>query len=500
MTLTPYQELEDRFRRINALGGATGILHWDMSTMMPSGGAESRAEQLAVLNSISHSMITDPAISDLLNGAEADPTLDTWQLANVREMRRTWVHQAAIDAKLVEAMSLACSKCETVWRDARKNNDFKSVLPHLEEVLRLTREMAAAKSSHLGLSNYDALLDAYEPDGKSADIDVIFDDLAAFLPGFTDEVLERQKSKPSPKLPSGPFPIPAQRKLAGDFMKTLGFDFNHGRLDESLHPFCGGTNDDVRITTRYDEADFTTAMMGVLHETGHALYDMGLPKKYRGQPVGDARGMSIHESQSLLIEMQACRSPEFIGFAAPLMAAAFNGNGDANRDEWSVENMTGVYTQVEKGFIRVDADEVTYPSHIILRYQLEKAAINGELQMADLPTAWNDGLEKLLGIRPKNDTEGCLQDIHWYDGAWGYFPTYTLGAMTAAQLFDAACKANPKIKPSIAKGDFSPLITWLRKNVHGLASSVSSSEIIKSATGQPLNASVFKAHLKTRYA
>ena len=497
MARTPYQELKDRFARINALGGAASILHWDMSTMMPSGGVESRSEQLAVLKSVHHSMITDAAMPDLLDGALADQTLDAWDQANVAEMRRTWVHQAAIDAKLVEAMSLACSKCETVWRTAAKDNDFKSILPYLEEVLTLTREMAAAKSSHLGMGEYDALLDAYEPDGKSADIDIIFDDLAGFLPAFTDQVIERQKSKKMPKLPNGPFPVPAQQKLAKDFMKTLGFDFNHGRLDESLHPFCGGTNDDVRITTRYDEADFTTAMMGVLHETGHALYDMGLPDEYRGQPVGDARGMSIHESQSLLIEMQACRSPEFIEFAAPLMCDAFNGDGGG--EEWSVENLNGLYTKVEKSFIRVDADEVTYPSHVILRYRLEKAAINGELEMADLPTAWNDAIEKLLGIRPKNDTEGCLQDIHWYDGAWGYFPTYTLGALSAAQLFDAACKASPKIKPGISKGDFSPLLSWLRKNVHEMASSISTSEIIKSASGQALNAEVFKNHLKTRY-
>ncbi|MDH5189245.1 MAG: carboxypeptidase M32 [Rhodospirillaceae bacterium] len=495
MTLTPYQELEDRFRRINALGGAQSMLHWDMSAMMPAGGAESRAEQLAVLKSISHSMITDPAIPDLLDGAEGDHTLDAWQQANVFEMRRIWIHQAAVDSTLVEALSMACSNCETAWRAARKNNDFKSVLPQLEDVLRLTREMAAAKSSYLGLSQYDALLDTYEPGGKSADIDVIFSDLAAFLPAFTDHVIERQKSQKTPKLPKGPFTLSAQRKLGTDLMKTLGFDFNHGRLDESLHPFCGGTNDDVRITTRYDENDFTSALMGVLHETGHALYDMGLPKKWRGQPVGDARGMSVHESQSLLIEMQACRSPEFIQFAAPLMGEAFGGNGD----EWSEENFVTLYTRVEKSFIRVDADEVTYPSHVILRYNLEKAAINGDLEMKDLPGAWNDGLEKLLGIRPKTDTEGCLQDIHWYDGAWGYFPTYTLGAMTAAQLFDAACRANPKIKPAIAKGDFSPLLSWLRKNVHNVASSVSTTEIVKNATGQPLNAEVFKNHLKTRY-
>lgn len=488
-------ELEDRFRRINALGGATSILHWDMSAMMPAGGATSRAEQLAVLRSISHSMITDRVISDLLDEAEQDQTLDTWQRANVTEMRRTWVHQAAVDGKLVEALSLACSACETVWRVARKNNDFKLVLPHLEEVLNLSREMAEVKSTRLGLSMYDSLLDAYEPGGKSAEIDIIFADLSAFLPAFTDQVIERQKSQKNPKLPEGPFSISAQRKLGVDLMKKLGFDFNHGRLDESLHPFCGGTNDDVRITTRYDKNDFTSALMGVLHETGHALYDMGLPEKWRGQPVGDARGMSVHESQSLLMEMQACRSPEFLQFAAPLMRQAFGGSGY----EWSAENFAALYTRVEKSFIRVDADEVTYPAHVILRYNLEKAAINNDLQMKDLPGAWNDGLKKLLGIVPPTDTQGCLQDIHWYDGAWGYFPTYTLGAMTAAQLFDAANQANPEIRPSIARGDFSPLLGWLRKNVHGVGSSLSTAEIIKSATGQALNAEVFKKHLRSRY-
>lgn len=496
MSTTPYQELEIRFARINALGGATSILHWDMSTMMPSGGINARTEQLAALRSVSHSMITDPAISDLLDGAKSDQSLDNWQRANVSEMHRIWVHQAATDGKLVEALSRACSVCETQWREARKNNDFQSVLAYLEEVLNLTREMAAAKSSHLGLSQYDALLDAYEPGGKSAEIDIIFDDLAEFLPDFTDQVIEQQKTKPTPTMPQRPFPIDAQKKLARGLMETLGFDFTHGRLDESTHPFCGGTNDDVRITTRYDENDFTKALMGVLHETGHALYDMGLPDKWRGQPVGDARGMSIHESQSLLIEMQACRSPEFLEFATPLMAEAFGNNND---DVWSTENMGLLSTRVEKNFIRVDADEVTYPSHIILRYQLEKAAIAGDLQMKDLPGAWNDGLKKLLDITPKTDTEGCLQDIHWYDGAWGYFPTYTLGAMSAAQFFAAACEANPEIKPGIGRGDFAPLLSWLRENVHSHASSISSSEILKSATGQALNADVFKNHLKTRY-
>jgi len=495
MIKSPYQSLEDRFRRMDAVSGAMSMLHWDMSAMMPSGGAESRAEQLATLSSVHHSMITDPEISDLLDGAEADLHLDNWQQANVREMRRAWIHQAAIDADLVEALSRACSASETVWRTARPNNDFKAALPGLEEVLNLSRQVAEAKSEKLGVGLYDALLDQYEPDGRSADIDVIFDDLATFLPDFLDDVLTKQAAG-SDRLPlNGPFPAATQRELGKTFMTALGFDFDHGRLDESAHPFCGGTYDDVRITTRYDEADFSSAMMGVLHETGHALYDQGLPKKWRGQPVGSDRGMSIHESQSLLIEMQACRSPEFLDYAGPKMREAFGGTGDA----WQTQNLLRRTTHVEKGFIRVDADEVTYPAHVILRYQLEKAAIVGDLKMSDLPGAWNEGLKNILGITPPTDTVGCLQDIHWYDGAWGYFPTYTLGAMTAAQLFAKAKQDKPEILGAIAKGDFSPLMNWLGKNIHSKGCLLNTRDLLTEATGEPLNADHFKTHLKARY-
>ena len=235
--------------------------------------------------------------------------------------------------------------------------------------------------------------------------------------------------------------------------------------------------------------------MGVLHETGHALYEMGLPQDWRSQPVGDARGMSLHESQSLLFEMQVCRSQEFLTYAAPIMADAFDGEGPA----WSADNLSRLYSHVEPGFIRVDADEVTYPAHVFLRYRLERALIEGDMEAADIPTAWNDSMRRILGITPPSDREGCLQDIHWYDGAWGYFPTYTLGAMMAAQIFDAARTAEPDILPSIAKGDFQPLLKWLRKNVHGHASKFETPELLENATGRPLDAETFKTHLKRRY-
>jgi len=499
LTTTAYHRLESRFRRLGALRDAEAMLHWDLATMMPKGGAEARGDQLAVLKSLRHGILVEPKTEELLaaaeTGAETGDSLDRWQAANLREMRRTLTHATALTGDQVEALSRASSACEAAWRDARADDDFAAVLPKLETVLALVREMATVKAEKLGVSPYDALLDEYEPDGRSDEIDRVFEDLEAFLPGFLGEVLERQASDPQVREPEGPFPVEKQRALAVRLMEVFGFDFHHGRLDVSLHPFCGGTPDDVRITTRYDETDFTSALMGVLHETGHALYERGLPQAWRGQPVGDARGMAVHESQSLLIEMQVCRSWGFLGFAAPIMKTMLGGDGPA----WDADNLYRLYTRVRPGFIRVDADEVTYPAHVILRYNLEKAMIAGDLEAADLPAAWNEGIGRLLGLTPPNDRLGCLQDIHWYDGAWGYFPTYTLGAMTAAQLFAAAVTADPAIETGIASGDFTGLMTWLVDNVHSRGSLLTSRELLVAATGRPLDAGIFKTHLKRRY-
>jgi carboxypeptidase Taq len=493
---TAYSELESHFHRLYALRNGLSVLQWDMSAMMPPGGAAARAEQMAALQVVCHGILTAPVVGDLLDLAESDRVnLDEWQQANLAEMRRQWIHATALDATLVEALSKACSACEQLWRKARPAADFALVRPALQEVLARVREAAAAKAAKLGVSPYDALLDEYEPGGRSAEIDVVFDDLAAFLPGFRARVLEHQGRQAAAVKPAGPFPVEKQRALGERLMRALGFDFDHGRLDTSLHPFCGGMPDDVRITTRYDEADFVQALMGVIHETGHALYERGLPPDWRHQPVGQARGMSVHESQSLLMEMQACRSRPFVEFLAPLLRETFGGNGPA----WSTENLYRVYTRVRPDYIRVEADEVTYPAHVILRYRLERALIAGEMTLDDLPGAWNAGMKELLGIVPPSDREGCLQDIHWYDGAWGYFPTYTLGAMTAAQLFDAARRAKPEIPNAIGVGDFSPLLGWLRGNVHGQGSRLSTRELLTRATGRPLDPAVFKRHLEQRY-
>jgi carboxypeptidase Taq len=382
-----------------------------------------------------------------------------------------------------------------VWRRARPASDFKALLPSLQRVLDLARETGEAKAERLGTSPYEALLDRFEPGGSTKRIDQVFEDYASFLPAFLETVLAHQARRPAPVLPKGPFPVEAQRRLGLELMGRIGFDFQHGRLDVSAHPFCGGIPEDVRITTRYAEDDFTQSLMGVLHETGHALYEMGLPKSWRRQPVGEARGMAVHESQSLLIEMQACRSRAFMDFAAPVIAKAFGGAGPG----WSADNLHRIYTRVARSLIRVEADEVTYPAHVILRYRLEKAMIAGDLKLSDLPGAWNDGMKALLGIVPPDDRQGCLQDIHWPAGVWGYFPTYSLGAMTAAQLFDAATRADPAIEPGLARGDFAPLLAWLRAHVHRLGSKLSTDELVTSATGRPLDPAVFKAHVTRRY-
>lgn len=493
--MTAYSDLTAHFGRIAALSNAIGILQWDNDTMMPKGAAETRAESMALLHVMRHGLATDTRIGDWLTDADSDNGLGAWEKANLREIRRVWTVDTALPADLVEASSKAISACEMRWRQARADSDFAGLLPYLAEVLNLQRQIGKAKGEKLGLSPYDALLNDYEPGGSAAKIDALFDDLAAFLPGFAEEVMAVQARRPALSALEGPFPTETQRALGLRLMAALGYDFGRGRLDISTHPFCGGADNDVRITTRYDEADFTKALMGVLHETGHALYEQGRPQGYLNQPVGAARGMSVHESQSLLMEMQACRSRQFLAFAAPLMRESFGGHGPA----WESEAMWRRYTRVEPGFIRVDADEVTYPAHVILRYRLEKALVADEMPLAELPAAWNAGMKSLLGVTVPDDRVGCLQDIHWPSGGWGYFPTYTLGAMTAAQIFDAACRSEPAILPGIGKGDFSPLVGWLRANIHGKGSLLSTDDLLTEATGRPLDASVFKAHLRRRY-
>jgi carboxypeptidase Taq len=276
----------------------------------------------------------------------------------------------------------------------------------------------------------------------------------------------------------------------------VGFDFAAGRLDVSHHPFTGGIPDDVRLTTRYDENDFASSLMAALHETGHAMYERGLPVQWRLQPVGEAMGMAIHESQSLIVEMQACRSDPYLQYLSGELKAVFTVDGPA----WSAGNLGRCLRRVERSLIRVEADEVTYPLHVILRYRLERALISGDLQVADLPGAWREGMDDLVGAVPPTDREGCMQDIHWMGGDFGYFPTYTLGAIAAAQMFATACSDRPDLLPGLSGGDFLPLMQWLTGKVHSHgAYYAAAGELLTAATGRSFDVATFKTHLRDRY-
>lgn len=491
-----YKKLEDIFKKLHSIGGAMAILHWDSSIMMPVGGALARSSQLSTLATISHEIITGAEISDLLDGAEQEKTsLNDWQKANLSLMRHSWKHANAVDNDLVAKFSEAGSECEMVWRTARKDDDFETYSKYLSKVVSLSREMATAKAESFGCSMYDALLDQYDMGRKSEEIDIIFKKLNGFLPTFIQSVLEQQSSQTNVSELHGPFSIKKQRDLNIIFMSALGFDFNKGRLDTSIHPFCGGTSSDIRITTKYYEDDFTKGMMGVLHETGHALYEAGLPEEWKNQPVGEALGMTMHESQSLLVEMQVCRSREFLIYAAPIIMKALEKEGS----EWEADNLFRIYSRVEPGLIRVDADEVTYPAHIMLRYDIEKSLIEGDMEVEDIPVVWKTKMKELLNVDVPNDKDGCMQDIHWADGSFGYFPTYTLGAMYAAQFFNSIKKENPDILLEIKKGNFIPLIKWLKNNIHSLGSKLPADELLQKATGEDLNTGIYINHLKNRY-
>lgn len=486
-----YQALEAHFARRSALQGALGILNWDSRTMMPPAASPARAEQLAALEGAIHGALLDERLPDWLASAET-ADLDDWQQANLAEMRREVLLARAVPADLVEANARAASQCEMIWRTAKAEKDFALLLPHLRVVLDRQREIAAANADVLGCGLYDALHEQYEPGSRVADFGPVFDDYAAFLPGFLARVEERQAAESAPEPYEGPFPIETQRRLVTELAERLGFK---GRIDQSLHAFCGGATGDVRITTRYDEDNFFKALKSSLHETGHALYEMGRPAAWAAQPVGLARGLGVHESQSLSFDMQVGRHPAFLAWLAPLLARTFGREGEA----WSVDNLRRRFRRVERSFIRVDADEVTYPAHVILRWRLEQALIEGRMDLADLPDAWNQGMRDLLGITPPDDALGCMQDIHWPSGAWGYFPTYTLGAMMAAQLFAAARRDLPGLDEQIGRAEFADLTAWLGEKVHRWGRRLSTQDLLVQATGQPLDAGIFKAHLEARY-
>ena len=485
-----YAAAADKFRRIGVLASVQSLLDWDTATMMPRGGSDARAEQQATLAAVAHRELCDPAVGDVLDRALAEH-LDAGQAANLRAMRRRWLHATAVPERLVEEVSRATTACEMVWRDARAANDFAALRPHLETVLRLVRERGQAKADPLGVTSYEALLDEFNPELPRSEVDRVLGDLERILPPLLQEVLAHQGSRPAP----APLPHAApeqQHRFGKALMAALGFDFERGRLDESRHPFMSGGGDDIRVTMRTSGEDFVSGMLAVAHETGHALYEGGLPLTWRWQPAGDAVGMAMHEGQALLWEMQVARGRDFLRFVTPL----------AQRElgvTVSADQLIGTVQHVRLGMIRVDADEVTYPLHVLLRYRLETALFSGDLQLASLPGAWSDAMHALFGVRPANDAEGCMQDIHWMMGSFGYFPSYALGAVAAAQLFQAAESETPSLREDLRGGDGRPLLRWLRGNVHAHGSLLSTVEVMQQATGRSFDPRALEAHLRRRY-
>ncbi|KAA1048187.1 carboxypeptidase M32 [Pseudocitrobacter sp. 73] len=488
-----YQHLTRTFQRLSRFSHLSAIAGWDMFAMMPPGGSNARSEALAELGVLQHQILTDKHVGEWLRNAEQE-NLNDLEQANLREMARHYQQAALLPESLVEAKSLAGSRCEHAWRTQRPNNDWQGFAENLKDVVKLSREEARIRAQAKGCSPYDALLDIFEPDMTSARLDVLFGDLKSWLPELLTNAVEKQASKTLIAL-QGPFPVENQRLLGLEAMKRLGFDFNAGRLDVSAHPFCGGVPEDVRITTRYNEHDLLSALFGVIHETGHARYEQNLPRNWLGQPVSHARSTAIHESQSLFFEMQLARSDAFLQHLLPAVVEQFG-----PQPAFEASNFVAWNQRVKPGFIRIDADEVSYPAHVILRYEIERALIDGEIEVDDIPALWDEKMRHWLGLSTEgNYRDGCMQDIHWTDGGFGYFPSYTLGAMYAAQLMHAARNAMPDLESRIASGNFSTLFEWLRQNIWQHGSRFGTSQLIQQATGEDLNSRYFREHLTARY-
>ncbi|CAM3952726.1 carboxypeptidase M32 [Vibrio neonatus] len=492
--MSAFKSLKDHFQTIDNFAHLHAICGWDAAAMMPSGGNEARSRAMAELSVHVHSLKTQPQLAEWFDKA-SDESLSVDEVAQLREMKRNWQMSNIIPKELVEASSLAGSKCEHAWRTQRTNNDWQGFAKNWQPVVALSQEEAQIRAQATGLSPYDAMLGIYEPGTSSEALTHTFDNVKQWLPNLIDQVIEKQ-SKESIILPSGTFDTSKQKALGLEIMKLLQFDFTHGRLDESVHPFCGGVPTDVRLTTRYDENEFMQSLMGIVHETGHARYEQGLPKALAGNPSGTARSMGIHESQSLFFEMQMGRSAPFIHHLSQSSAKHFPEH-DAQLFESS--NLNKLYTRVKKDFIRVDADELTYPAHVILRFEIERDLINGNISYQDVPELWDSKMQSYLGLSTAgNFKNGCMQDIHWTDGSFGYFPSYTLGAMYAAQ-FMAAMKKTVDVDAVLRSGELTPIFDWLSSNIWSKGSLLTTDELVKQATGETLNAEHFKQHLMNRY-
>jgi carboxypeptidase Taq len=490
-----YAELVRLSREESVLSSCLDLLEWDEEIYMPSDGVEHRAEQMALLAGIVHERGTNPRYDELLSAIEgsslvSDP--ESPQAVNVRELRRGYDRERRIPRRLVEETARVTSRASKVWAKARKENDFKSFAPWLDKVFSLAREEADAVG-HNG-TRYDALVDDYEPGMTTEMLSALFTGLTRDLVPLVDSLRERFEA--SRNVLEGDFPLDRQRVFTDSIAAAVGFDFDSGRLDLTTHPFCSMIGPgDVRIGTRYFQNHIGRGIFVALHELGHALYEQGLDRAHFGTPMGESVSLGVHESQSRLWENMVGRSEGFWRHFYPQLQSTFH---EAFHDV-SLDDFRRAINRVRPDLIRVEADEVTYNMHIVIRFELERALLGGDLAAADLPGAWSELYTKYLGVSPKDDRTGCLQDIHWADGLIGYFPTYTLGNVYAAQLFAAAERELGPLEDGFAEGNFGDLRRWLGENIHRHGMRYRSAEIVERVTGTRPDPSALVANLGKRY-
>jgi carboxypeptidase Taq len=490
---TDYNELVSKYKEYSVLGSVTGLLHWDMQTIMPPKGGERRADQIALLSGIMHSKLTSPRVGELVQQLEsANGELTDLQHANVREMARDYRMATRIPQELVEELSRQRSLAHEAWVNAREKADFSMFAPNLEILVKLTAEMA----NHLGYKDtpLDALIDQFEPDATTAMFTALFDELKAANIPLLKAILN-SRVKADCDFLKAEYPADRQKQFGTDVMQQVGFDMHGGRLDTSVHPFCSGVWGDVRITTRYNAHAPQQALFGIIHETGHALYEQGVNSAYMGTPLAEALSYGIHESQSRMWENFIGRGRAFWTFFLPRLKELFPTQlKGVNLDQFVL-----AINHVEPSLVRVEADEMTYDLHIIMRFEIERDLFAGKISVSDLPAVWNRKIESYLGVTPPDDgKEGVLQDVHWSGGSFGYFPSYSLGNIAAAQLWYSMRAIMPDMDRQVAKGDFAEILAWLRENVHVHGRRFKRDDLMRRATGSPLQTTDYTRYLKEK--
>jgi carboxypeptidase Taq len=491
-----YEDLCTWSKRSAYLSSSIAVLDWDQRTHIPRRGHAHRAEQRATLTRIHHGMVTDPKIGELLATVEGtdlvgDPL--SIEAVNMREWRRSYDRAVRIPEDLAVELARAAAEAQAAWEQARPLNNWDLFQPYLERMVALKLQQAHA----LGFENepYDALLEYYEQGETAQELEKTFRELQPSLVDLLGRIRDSGRSADDSILRRH-FPVAEQRGFALEVAQCLGYDLDAGRLDVSAHPFTTGIGPgDVRITTRYAEASFSEAFFSVIHEAGHAMYHQGLPAGQWGTPFCRPISLGVNESQSRLWENIVARSEMFWRFFFPRAQARFTALRDV-----SLADFVAAINVVRPGLIRTDADEVTYNLHVFLRFDLEVMLLRGDLRVNDLPEAWNAKMQDYLGLTPPDYASGVLQDVHWPSGSFGYFPTYTLGNMYAAQFSAAACDAVPDLTESIARGDFAPLLTWLRSNIHARGSQLLPRDLVKLVTGEDRNPHKLVAYLEQKYA